>query len=113
MAIMHKPALLIVDEPTSAMDIITQAQILKLFRSLNTQHGMAIVYISHHLLSGAALCDRLCVIQDGAIVESGPTEELFRTPRHPYVRALVSAPPVVPTRVCPCEGVENTASVHT
>ena len=93
MAIMHRPAVLIVDEPTSALDVINQAQILKLFQSLNREYGMSILYISHDLLSVASLCNRMYVLRHGSIVESGPAETVFNSPRHPYSRSLIEAIP--------------------
>ena len=94
MAIMHRPAVLIVDEPTSALDVINQAQILKLFKSLNREYGMSILYISHDLLSVASLCSRISVLRNGAIVESGPADTVFSSPRHPYSRSLIEAIPI-------------------
>lgn len=93
MAILHKPALLVADEPTSALDVITQAEILELFRSLNRQSGMAILFISHDLLSVASLCHRVAILEKGRIVETGATEQIFRQPQHEYTRKLVAAIP--------------------
>ena len=86
MAVMHRPSLLIVDEPTSALDLLNSSKILELFRSLNREYGVAILYISHDLLSVASLCSRLYVMQDGEIVESGPTHDVFSSPRHAYAK---------------------------
>jgi ABC-type dipeptide/oligopeptide/nickel transport system ATPase component len=99
MAILHRPLLLIADEPTSALDLITQAGILKLFVSLNRNLGMSILYISHDLLSVATISQRVAVMDKGTIVECRPTEEIFRTPSHPYTRELVRALPVAPQTV--------------
>lgn len=93
MAILHRPALLIADEPASALDTITQAQILDLFGKLNHELGMAILYISHDLLSVASLCQRIAILHDGQIVECGPTEQIFPRPAHPYTRQLIAALP--------------------
>ncbi len=93
MAILHRPRLLIADEPTSALDAITAAEILALFKSLNRELKMAILFISHDLLSVASLCDRVAILEHGAIVETGATEELFSAPRHHYTRALLGAIP--------------------
>ena len=71
MAVMHRPALLLADEATSALDVITQSEILALFRDLNRNFGMAILYISHDLPSVAGLCDRVSILHQGEIVESG------------------------------------------
>jgi ABC-type glutathione transport system ATPase component len=91
MAIMHRPALLIADEATSALDVITQAEILALFRELNRSTGMAILYISHDLASVAGICDRIAILHNGAIVESGSTEQIFARPRHEYTQRLMAA----------------------
>lgn len=96
MAILHRPALLIADEATSALDTITQSEILALFRQLNRDLGMAILYISHDLLSVAALCDRVAILNEGQIVESGAPAQLFDSPTHPYTRRLVAALPKRP-----------------
>jgi ABC-type glutathione transport system ATPase component len=91
MAVLHKPRLLIADEPTSALDAITQSEILDLFRSLNRELNMAMLFISHDLLSVAALCSRIAILQHGRIVETGPTEQMFRDPRTEDTRALLHA----------------------
>ena len=96
MAILHRPRLLIADEPTSALDAITQSEILQLFRRLSCELSMAILFISHDLLSVANLCDRLAILRDGRIVECGPTEELFSNPKNAYTRALLEAMPRPP-----------------
>jgi ABC-type glutathione transport system ATPase component len=95
MAILHRPALLIADEPTSALDTITQAEILALFTRLNRELDMAILYISHDLLSVASLCHRVAIMHDGGIVECNTPEVIFDSPRHPYARRLVAALPVM------------------
>lgn len=96
MAILHRPALLICDEPTSALDAITQSEILQLFARLNRDLGMALLYISHDLLSVSTLCHRVAILNQGRIVESGATDEVFRTPQNPYTRQLVEALPINP-----------------
>lgn len=93
MAVMHRPALMIADEPTSALDLMAQEEILRLMRELNREFGTAILYISHDLLSIAALCHRVAVLRDGALVECGPVEQIFGAPHESYTRALVSAIP--------------------
>jgi len=93
MAVMHSPALLIADEPTSALDAVTQLEILDMLARLNRELGMAVLYISHDLQSVASLCNRVAILQNGSIVEQGSTEEVLRTPRHPYARQLVSCAP--------------------
>ena len=93
MAILHRPALLIADEPTSALDTITQAEILSLFARLNRELEMAILYISHDLLSVAALCHRVAILRDGEIVECDGPDAIFDSPRHPYTQKLIAALP--------------------
>lgn len=93
MAILHRPALLIADEPTSALDTITQSEILRLFERLNRELGMAILYISHDLLSVAALCHRVAILRDGEIVECDAPDIIFDSPRHPYTQRLIAALP--------------------
>jgi ABC-type glutathione transport system ATPase component len=98
MAILHRPALLIADEATSALDVITQSEILKLFRELNQTSGMAILYISHDLASVAGICDLIAILHEGAIVESGSTDQVLLHPQHEYTRRLMAAMPQMPQR---------------
>jgi len=91
MAVLHRPPLLIADEPTSALDAITQSEILELFRRLNRQLNMAMLFISHDLLSVASLCSRIAILQRGQIVECGATDQMFREPRTDDTRALLQA----------------------
>ncbi len=96
MAVLHRPPLLIADEPTSALDIVTQAEVLQLFSMLSRRLGMGILYISHDLLSVAAISQRVAVIDQGRIVECRATEELFTHPAQEYTRKLIAALPVAP-----------------
>ena len=96
MAVMHRPALLIADEATSALDVITQSEILELFRQLNRNFGMAILYISHDLASVAGICDRVAILHQGQIVESGSTNQVLTSPSHEYTRRLMAAMPKMP-----------------
>jgi ABC-type glutathione transport system ATPase component len=96
MAVMHRPALLIADEATSALDVITQSEILALFRELNRAFGMAILYISHDLASVAGICDRIAILHEGQIVETGTTEQVLLSPRHEYTQRLMAAMPKMP-----------------
>jgi ABC-type glutathione transport system ATPase component len=98
MAILHRPTLLLADEATSALDPITQSEILSLFAGLNRGMGMAILYISHDLLSVAALCHRICILHEGQIAECGTPENIFNSPQHEYTRRLVAAIPNLPPR---------------
>jgi len=96
MAILHRPELVIADEPTSALDVITQSEILRLFTELNQRLGTSILYISHDLLSVAAVSHRVAILAEGEIVELGPTPEVFASPRHPYTRRLIASLPAHP-----------------
>ncbi|HEY4088532.1 MAG TPA: ATP-binding cassette domain-containing protein, partial [Bryobacteraceae bacterium] len=96
LAILHKPGLLIADEPTSALDAITQSSVLKLFQELNQRDGTSVLFISHDLLSVAAISHRVEILHQGRIVESGPPKELFRNPRHEFTKRLVAAMPSIP-----------------
>ena len=98
MAVMHRPALLIADEATSALDVITQSEILQLFAQLNRDTGMSILYISHDLPSVAGICQRIAILNEGEIVESGSTEQIFEAPVHPYTRRLMASLPAIPAR---------------
>jgi len=101
MAILHRPELLIADEATSALDTITQSEILNLFSQLNRELGMAILYISHDLLSVAALCDRIAILNAGQIIECGPPEAIFNSPSDEYTRRLIAALPARPQQSAP------------
>ena len=96
MAILHRPALLIADEPTSALDTITQSEILALFTRLNRELDMAILYISHDLLSVAALCHRAAILHEGRVAECETPDVIFDSPSHPYTKRLIAALPVRP-----------------
>jgi ABC-type glutathione transport system ATPase component len=99
MAIMHRPALLIADEATSALDVITQSEILTLFRELNRTTGMAILYISHDLASVAGICDRIAILHQGQIVETGTTTQVMTCPQHEYTQRLMAALPHLPQAI--------------
>jgi ABC-type glutathione transport system ATPase component len=98
LAIMHNPAVLIADEPTSALDAITQAHVLRLFGELNRARGAAILFISHDLMSVAALSHRVDILNEGRIVESGAPERIFQRPEHAFTKELVAAMPRRPER---------------
>ncbi|HEX3342796.1 MAG TPA: ABC transporter ATP-binding protein [Pseudolabrys sp.] len=93
MALANKPDLLIADEPTTALDVTVQAQILKLLKDTQTQLGMSMLFITHDLGIVRKLADRVCVMQRGKIVEQGDVERVFTAPEHPYTRALLAAEP--------------------
>src|SRR6202050_2023336 len=99
MAVMHRPALLIADEATSALDVITQSEILALFRELNRASAMEILYISHDLASVAGICDRIVILHQGQIVETGTTEQVLTSPRHEYTQRLMAAMPKLAERI--------------
>ena len=92
-ALACRPALLIADEPTTALDVTIQAQILQLIRSLQAEIGMAVLFITHDMGVVAEVADRVVVMYHGRKVEDGPTQEVFAAPRHNYTRALLSAIP--------------------
>jgi len=96
LAVMHNPQLLIADEPTSALDAITQMAILDLFRDLNRRRNIALLFISHDLLSVASISARVSILNKGRIVESGPAAEIFLAPQHPFTQELVAAMPAKP-----------------
>ncbi len=91
MALANGPDLLIADEPTTALDVTIQAQILDLLADLKEQEGMSLLFITHDLGIVRRIADRVCVMKDGEIVETGPTAEIFANPRHPYTRTLLAA----------------------
>ena len=88
MALITKPELLIADEPTTALDVTVQAQILELIKKMQLELGMAVIFITHDLGVVAGLCDRVLVMYAGRVVESADTRTLFHEPKHPYTRAL-------------------------
>ncbi|WP_422040948.1 ABC transporter ATP-binding protein [Roseibium sp.] len=98
MAIALRPKLLIADEPTTALDVTTQAQILELLKRLVAEEGMGLMLISHDLAVVADLADDLVIMRSGEVVESGPAQGLFRNMQHPYSRALLEASGHVPER---------------
>ena len=94
-AILPRPKLLLADEPTTALDVTIQAQILELLRRLNRERGMSILFISHNLAVVRKLCTRVAVMEKGHIVESGPVDQIFFHPQAPYTQRLIAA---IPTR---------------
>jgi peptide/nickel transport system ATP-binding protein len=101
MAIINRPRLLIADEPTTALDVTVQAQILNLLRDLRRTHNLAMLFISHDLAVVSQACsqpaDRVAVMQHGHIVEQAATQDLFRNPQHPYTRTLLASAPTMQT----------------
>jgi peptide/nickel transport system ATP-binding protein len=97
MAIVNRPRLLIADEPTTALDVTVQAQILALLKELRRTHGLSMLFISHDLAVVAQVADRVAVMQHGRIVEQAEVGELFRNPQHPYTRKLLASAPTMAT----------------
>src|SRR5919204_4465900 len=93
MALANEPDLLIADEPTTALDVTVQAQILNLLKELQRRLGMTMLFITHDLGIVRKLADTVCVMNKGKIVEQGPVEQVFTAPKHPYTRALLAAEP--------------------
>ncbi|QIB35959.1 ABC transporter ATP-binding protein [Ancylobacter pratisalsi] len=93
MALICRPALLIADEPTTALDVTIQAQVLKLMKTLQGEMGMAILLITHDLGVVANVADEVVVVYRGRVMEAGPVDDIFRRPQHPYLKALLKASP--------------------
>ncbi|CZT33755.1 ABC transporter ATP-binding protein [Rhizobium sp. 9140] len=93
MALANRPELLIADEPTTALDVTVQAQILELLKQLKDEHGMSMLFITHDLGIVRKIADRVCVMTKGKIVETGPTAEIFDNPQHAYTRHLLASEP--------------------
>ncbi len=97
MALALEPGLLIADEPTTALDVTTQAQILELIKSIQRRHGTGVMFITHDFGVVAEIADRVVVMQHGKVVEQGPTEQVLNRPEHPYTRMLIgSVPSLIP-----------------
>lgn len=93
MALANRPKLLVADEPTTALDVTVQAQILDLLRQLKADHGMSMLFITHDLGIVRKFADKVCVMTSGKIVESGPVEDIFTSPQHDYTRKLLASEP--------------------
>ena len=106
-AIGPMPALLIADEPTTALDVTTQRQYLELLKELQAQTGVAIIFITHDMSIVGSLCDRIAVFYGGLVVEMGPKAEIFSRPSHPYTKALLGAIPVLGEKVERLQSVEG------
>ncbi len=98
MGLANEPSLLIADEPTTALDVTVQAQILELLKELNRELGTAIILISHNVAVISSLCTRVMVMYAGRVVESGPTRQVFEHPEHPYTWSLLRSVPRVDER---------------
>jgi oligopeptide/dipeptide ABC transporter ATP-binding protein len=109
MAIVNRPQLLIADEPTTALDVTIQAQILDLLAELRSKFGLAMLFISHDLAVVSQVADRVAVMYAGSMVEMGTSHEIFHAPAHPYTRGLLQAVPDLKTdRARPLETIEGT-----
>jgi peptide/nickel transport system ATP-binding protein len=97
MALINRPRLLIADEPTTALDVTVQAQILALLRQLQVQYGLAMLFISHDLAVVGQIASRVAVMRAGEVVESGPSAHLLTAPLHPYTQSLLAAVPTMRT----------------
>ncbi|HSE50178.1 MAG TPA: ABC transporter ATP-binding protein [Terriglobales bacterium] len=97
MAIVNRPKLLIADEPTTALDVTVQQQVLELLAELRKKHGLAMLFISHDLGVVSQVCDRVAVMYQGAIVEMGSMRDIFAAPSHPYTQGLLAAIPTLRT----------------
>jgi len=91
MALANGPKLLVADEPTTALDVTIQAQILDLLDDLKRDEGMSMLFITHDLGIVGQIADRVCVMQNGLIVETGETSDIFANPKHPYTQKLLNA----------------------
>ena len=112
MALALEPALLIADEPTTALDVTTQAQILDLIKEIQARHGTGVMFITHDFGVVAEIADRVVVMQSGKVVEQGPAEEVLRRPSHPYTRMLMtSVPSLTPPKRKPFPLAETALSV--
>jgi oligopeptide/dipeptide ABC transporter ATP-binding protein len=105
LALSCRPALLIADEPTTALDVTIQAQILHLLRDLRREFGVAVVLITHDLGVVAHTCDRMAVLYAGRVAETGPTATIFTAPHHPYTQGLLAALPKPGSRGRPLEAI--------
>jgi peptide/nickel transport system ATP-binding protein len=95
MALACGPELIIADEPTTALDVMVQAQVLRLLKELQRDLGLAMIFITHDLSVLVETCDRLAIMYAGRFVEEGPSEDVFRQPAHPYTEALAAAFPEI------------------
>ncbi|WP_435171295.1 ABC transporter ATP-binding protein [Falsirhodobacter sp. 1013] len=108
-ALLHKPDLIIADEPTTALDVTIQSQILAQVQTLCRELGMGLIWISHDLGVVAGLADRIAVMYAGKIVEQGTVDEVLDTPRHPYTKGLIASAPIANERGAPLRSIRGSA----
>jgi oligopeptide/dipeptide ABC transporter ATP-binding protein len=108
LALSCQPSLIIADEPTTALDVTIQSQILALLADLRQRTGIAIILITHNLGIVANICDRLAVLYAGRVAETGSTQEIFENPQHPYTRGLMAAIPTSSARGQPLTAIPGT-----
>jgi peptide/nickel transport system ATP-binding protein len=97
MALVHRPRLLIADEPTTALDVTVQAQVIELLKRLRKEHGLAMIFTSHDLAVVGQVADRVAVMRHGAVLETGPAHQVLHTPQHEYTKSLLAAVPTLRT----------------
>jgi len=95
-ALITRPALIVADEPVSALDVSVQAQVLNLMMDLQDRYGLSYLFVSHDLAVVNLMCDEVLVLQSGRVIEQGPSEQIFQQAKHPYTRALIDAVPGQP-----------------
>jgi oligopeptide/dipeptide ABC transporter ATP-binding protein len=108
MALAGEPDLLIADEPTTALDVTIQAQILRLINGLVRQLGLSVLIITHNLGVVAQTCQKVAVMYAGRVIETAPVRDLFREPKHPYTQGLLRAVPTAHTKRGELEGIPGT-----
>lgn len=112
MALISEPSLLIADEPTTALDVTIQAQILRLIRELCDEQGISVLLITHDLGVVSEVCDRSAVFYGGAVVEMGLTDNLLQNPQHPYTKGLMNALPISSKKGQPLDAIEGTVPAN-